>query len=102
MGNLGLPKGDIIVIIRLIASHVLQHLDERREVDGLLFTNTFGLHDDKVIDGREERVNLEELSLPDETLAPFDDGLTIGVSLLEHLLIEVVVDLSFRLDDLRV
>ena len=100
--NLGLPQGDIIVIIRLIACHVLKHLDERREVDGFLFAHTLRLQDDQIVDGREEGVDLEKLPFPDEALTPLDDGLTVGIGLLEHLLVEVVVHLPLRLDDLRV
>ena len=87
MRNLGLSQGNIVVIIRLIACHVFKHLNERREVDGLLFAHTLRLQDDEIINGREERVDLEELSFPDEALTPFHDGLTVGVSLLEHLLV---------------
>ena len=102
MRNLELPQGNIVVIIRLIAGHVLKHLNERREIDGLLFAHTIRLQDDQVLDGREERVDLEELSFPDEALTPLDDGLTVRISLLEHLLVEVVVHFSLRLNDLRV
>ena len=102
MRNLGLPQGDIIVIIRLIACHVLKHLDERREVDSFLLAYSLRLQDNEIINWREERVDLEELPFPDETLTPLDDGLTVGIGLLEHLLVEVVVHLSLRLDDLRV
>ena len=102
MRNLELPQGNIVVIIRLIACHVLKHLDERREVDSFLLAYSLRLQDNEIINWREEGVDLEELSFPDEALASLDDGLTVGIGLLEHLLVEVVVHLPLRLDDLRV
>ena len=95
-----LPQSQIVIVICLIASHVFKHFDKRREVDGLLLTYSLGLHDGKADDGRKEGVDLEELSFPNETLTPFHDGLTVGVSLLEHLLIQIIVDFSFRLNHL--
>ena len=56
--------------------------------------HSFGLEDHEVGDGGEIGVEFEELTLPDEALAQFVDGLAVGVGLLEEGFVEVVADLS--------
>ena len=66
---------EVIVQIITVTRHILKYLDERREVDTLLFQYALRLHHYQIIDWREKCVNLEELSLPDEALpAPVPCG----------------------------
>ena len=93
---------DVIVQIARVARHVLYHPYEWREVNGLLFGHSLGLHHHQVAHWGVERVDLEELTFPDEALTLLADGGAIRVGLLQHLLIQVVVYLSLGLDNLGV
>ena len=81
----------------LVASNILQHLDEWREVDALLLGNTLGLQDHEVIHGFVEEVYLEILTLPDERATRLANGGTIGVCLLQERLVEGVANLTLGL-----
>ena len=47
--------------------------------------------------GKKEGIDFKMLTFPDKTLTTLADGLTIGIGLLQHLLIEIVVNLTLRL-----
>ena len=90
----------MIIVISDIPSHVFKHFDERRELHAFLLCNTLRLEDHEIADRLQEGIDLEVLTLPDETLPALLDRRAIGVGLLQHLLIEVVVHLTLRLDHL--
>ena len=67
-------KGDIIVVILGIARNVLDHTEERREIDRLLTGNALGLKDDQVADRGMVGVKFEIPTTPDETSTRLVDG----------------------------
>ena len=56
---------NIVVVVFRITRDILNHSDERWEVDALRLGHTFRLQKDEVVDGRVESINLEELSSPE-------------------------------------
>ena len=81
-----------------ISCDIFEHFDERWEFHALLLRYTFRLEYDEIIHGLTESVYFKMLTFPDETLTTFADGLTLWVCLLEHLLVEVVVNPTLSLD----
>ena len=76
--------GDIIVIVFGISRHILDDLDERREINSFLLFDALRLQHDKVVDRSMKGVDFEILSLPDEAAACLPDGGTIGIGLLQQ------------------
>ena len=72
-------------------------VDEWREVYILMLTDALGLQNHQVVNRLLERIQLEILSFPDKALAVLANGSTVRVCLLEHGLIEIGIDLTFRL-----
>ena len=57
--------------------------------------DSFGLEDDQSIEGIQILIKFEELSVPDETVTQFVNGVAIRVRLLEKRFIERIRNLSF-------
>ena len=83
-----------MVVVGSVAGDVLEHLDERRQLDGLAFLDAFCLEDNETLEGVLICVYLKVLSLPDETAAVLADGALVGVGKAEHHLVEAIVDLA--------
>ena len=90
-------EGDVVVVVLLVASDVLDDFDEGWEVDVFLFGNAFRLEYHEIVDGLVEEVYLEVLALPDERAACLADGGAIGVGLLQERLIQGVAHLALSL-----
>ena len=97
-GDFSMSQSDVIVQIFRISGHILEHFYERGEVNGFLFRNTFGFHHHQIAYRVLEGVDLEELTFPDKALTLFVDGYTVRIGLLQHLLVQVVVNLTLGLN----
>ena len=89
----------IIVIELFPARNVLNDFEEGRQFHVFILRDALGFKNEQA--GRRFTifVEFEILAFPDEASAQFHYRLPIGVGLLQHCLVEVGVDLLFRLNE---
>ena len=88
----------VIIIIFAVARNILQHLNERRKLHTLVGRNAAGFKNHQVGNRLKKLVELEILTLPDETLAMLMNALAVRVSLLKHILVKIGINLSLGLN----
>ena len=74
---MGLPEGELVVVVLLVAGDVFDDLDEGREFDLVAFFDAFEFQDLHAQLGLDVGVQLEVAVFPHEALAHLADGLAV-------------------------